>query len=69
MADLCHPSDVNQMSARNSWDLVVKSQPFSRSGSVSLRQLISIHGRGLRVCFVFKEKLICVDFIIYRACE
>ena len=38
-----HPSEVDQMSTRNSWGLVVKSKLSPSSGFVALRQLNPIH--------------------------
>ena len=41
-----HPSEVDQLSTRNSWELNVKSKMFPRNGSVALRQMNHIHKKG-----------------------
>ena len=42
-----HPSEVDQMSTRNFWELVVESKMPPSSGYVAMRQLNPIHEKGL----------------------
>ena len=41
-----HPSEFDKMSARNSEDLVVKSELSPCNGSVALKQFNTIHKKG-----------------------
>ena len=62
-----HPSRVDQMSIRNSGDLVVKSKLSPGSGSEALRQLNPIEGaikRGHNSFFFFLLSVIFDFFII-----
>ena len=55
-----YPSEVDQISTRNSWELKVKSKISPGNGSVTLRKLNPIHKKEPKILSFKKTCIICL---------